>query len=1357
MNTKTRSGLIVGLVTLVAAIAANAQTEDEGPIYTLSPFEVSTDSDVGYLSTNSTSGTSLNIAIKDLPMAVQVINKDQITDLGASNLDEALLYSAGVFTDDNQASNSVGATRGTQGGGSGDKSISSAGQGSRFANVVHIRGLSTPYQNRMGFRYGGLVVTPDSEVALGGLMDSVNMERVEVVKGPNSLLYGVGVLTGIVNVIPERPLPEPRYEFSTKMGSYDFLRLEADLTGPLKSDWIPGQLNYRLAGSFEERGHWTDFRSNQTEYYVAQLEYTPFRKARLFLEYQDGNTRDEGIASQWIYDEVNAARDSEFRNEFDEAFNWARYDGTLGSLRKLDSSDGSIADVSVFDNNTGTSSTQGALRILDTPDAAFTGGGLPNSYRITGPDTFAERDEQNFIADLELTPIENLTINLGAFLSEQETEELTIQFNSGSITSTNIFAANLAADTQFKNLYENGGIYAVQMQDAVKSVFDLDLRVDPVASPGNWALTQLTDDAKFTEYWWRRSIVKSTSQQYRFRTTYSFEADLLGSPAKHTFLAGINYIKDDIDFPNGGVDEDNARANQDKADTFPGYAIGSEPDSVRISEVDPSDTTTPTYGQLVNRPLDQDGLYLRSIANFEPIYFDGRNDGVSEGYNVVRAGDTYLNQVIEQTGMFGVYQGQFFNNKVNLILGARQDIYNARQKTYKRVNVTDDFLRSGAMDVLQTTANATANNLFGTGSSAEKDEFIAAYVADRTQTDTFIANYYESAIEGEREGYYGYANRGGEPDANYGIVPGSEFDIFEKDVNVTTGTFGLNFAINDRMTIYGVVAQGISPNTALRDGAGEIIPAEETLNKEVGLKFDFLGGKLSGNISVFEINRENAIWDLEQAPAPSKWVDARLSPNRSDEWTIPTYDPETPTTYFVREDYMQNYLGEAFGIDPSKLKFAQIGDQIQQTVSLQDLDPNLTIFEKLTILRDVGDKTLFPRSFANQSNSQAPLGGAVQIKLVGIKAEGLDELQDVTLFNPETSEFLTLPVSNLNILYSAFMDREVDKTKNDILQEIHPIRYRRFTSFGQPQGNNNLSMNESQGALVIFDETINGFEFELFFTPTPNLQFVFGYTHIEREADNTFTFVDWDPLTDVGREFGGPFTMLHREYGWEQAGIQAAWVNAAAYEAALSGGDGVVAASDLEGSMEMIDADMVDQEIASSEFAARNAAGELLLFVDDRGNIINEANDARATDYRDILSGVSLNFNPEDEFSAWARYSFTEDHGFLDGMSVNLGFKYIGRSATSVAFNSVSPLAELSSTPEVGERLRFDLGASYKFEWQDIMWRLSINVYDVLEDTYDVTVKSLGVPNPITGETVTKRTEKFYSPTTVRIGLTANF
>jgi outer membrane receptor for ferric coprogen and ferric-rhodotorulic acid len=94
----------VGLPTLLILAMSTwlSGQDDAGPeddVFELSPFEVSTSQDVGYLSTNSTSGTSLNTAIKDLPMSIQVVNQDFITDIAATNLDEALVYAAGEGMD----------------------------------------------------------------------------------------------------------------------------------------------------------------------------------------------------------------------------------------------------------------------------------------------------------------------------------------------------------------------------------------------------------------------------------------------------------------------------------------------------------------------------------------------------------------------------------------------------------------------------------------------------------------------------------------------------------------------------------------------------------------------------------------------------------------------------------------------------------------------------------------------------------------------------------------------------------------------------------------------------------------------------------------------------------------------------------------------------------------------------------------------------------------------------------------------------------------------------------------------------------------------------------------------------------
>src|SRR5688572_31987401 len=84
------------------APAPGSETPEE-EVIRLSPFQVVETEDVGYRATNTTSGTSLNTAIKDLPMTIQVVTAEFINDIGATDFTEALAYASGVFTESLEA------------------------------------------------------------------------------------------------------------------------------------------------------------------------------------------------------------------------------------------------------------------------------------------------------------------------------------------------------------------------------------------------------------------------------------------------------------------------------------------------------------------------------------------------------------------------------------------------------------------------------------------------------------------------------------------------------------------------------------------------------------------------------------------------------------------------------------------------------------------------------------------------------------------------------------------------------------------------------------------------------------------------------------------------------------------------------------------------------------------------------------------------------------------------------------------------------------------------------------------------------------------------------------------------------
>ncbi len=82
-----------------------------------------------------------------------------------------------------------------------------------------------------------------------------NIESVEILKGPSSVLYGRGAVGGSVNLILRKPEAAPAYELSYKAGSYNTHQFTGGATGPIGSS---GRVLYRVDGSFETSSGWRD-------------------------------------------------------------------------------------------------------------------------------------------------------------------------------------------------------------------------------------------------------------------------------------------------------------------------------------------------------------------------------------------------------------------------------------------------------------------------------------------------------------------------------------------------------------------------------------------------------------------------------------------------------------------------------------------------------------------------------------------------------------------------------------------------------------------------------------------------------------------------------------------------------------------------------------------------------------------------------------------------------------------------------------------------------------------------------------------------------------------------------------------
>ncbi|HXG02520.1 MAG TPA: TonB-dependent siderophore receptor [Candidatus Binatia bacterium] len=124
-----------------------------------------------------------------------------------------------------------------------------------------------------------------------------NVDRVEVLKGPNAFLYGRSEPGGLINLVTKRPLSESRYHAEFAVGSFDLYRPAFDITGPL---WPGGSLFYRLNGLYEKGRSFRDFVDSERAFVAPALTWKigPDTAVTFLFEYlHDERTRDTGIVA----------------------------------------------------------------------------------------------------------------------------------------------------------------------------------------------------------------------------------------------------------------------------------------------------------------------------------------------------------------------------------------------------------------------------------------------------------------------------------------------------------------------------------------------------------------------------------------------------------------------------------------------------------------------------------------------------------------------------------------------------------------------------------------------------------------------------------------------------------------------------------------------------------------------------------------------------------------------------------------------------------------------------------------------------------------------------------------------------
>ena len=238
--------------TPASAPSTRGSTDTNNPVM-LSPFQVSTDNDVGYAAANSLSGSRLNTELRNTPAAISVFTKEFLDDIGALSTFGAMEYAMNAsreFTD--------------------YTGLASAQQSD---GNIQVRGFTGASLGRDFFTW---------RVS----SDVFNTERLDFSRGPNSILFGVGGPGGIVNTTTKRAhvAGKSTDHVQVRVGSWDDYRATVDVNRS-----VGKTVAVRANVLWQDRESWREFEFLKTKAGALSTTYRPFRHTEIRLqgEYAD--------------------------------------------------------------------------------------------------------------------------------------------------------------------------------------------------------------------------------------------------------------------------------------------------------------------------------------------------------------------------------------------------------------------------------------------------------------------------------------------------------------------------------------------------------------------------------------------------------------------------------------------------------------------------------------------------------------------------------------------------------------------------------------------------------------------------------------------------------------------------------------------------------------------------------------------------------------------------------------------------------------------------------------------------------------------------------------------------------------
>jgi outer membrane receptor protein involved in Fe transport len=219
LTVRSRAVLGTTALCLASVLRLSAQTTAPAPAtgqnpeaseetLVLSPFVVDASEDAdGYAAKSTLAGTRVRTDLRDVASAISVVTQQFLQDTGARKSEDLLVYTTNT---------EVGGVRGNFSGAGGGSTYNESGNLLRPSNNTRVRGLDTADNTRDYF----LTEIP---------WDGYNVGRVDLQRGPNSILFGVGSPAGIINTSINGAAFKNGYKVENRVDKWGSLRNSADL------------------------------------------------------------------------------------------------------------------------------------------------------------------------------------------------------------------------------------------------------------------------------------------------------------------------------------------------------------------------------------------------------------------------------------------------------------------------------------------------------------------------------------------------------------------------------------------------------------------------------------------------------------------------------------------------------------------------------------------------------------------------------------------------------------------------------------------------------------------------------------------------------------------------------------------------------------------------------------------------------------------------------------------------------------------------------------------------------------------------------------------------------------------------